>query len=296
MLQSSKGGDGMRLDQLAGIYVPLSSQGMHFDGEYTEILPSPALAPYVRCFWGSLHARRMCSGGSRVIPDSCMDLIFEVNYTKNRVAGRFCALDDATYVTPERSSGELVASFGIRFYAWTAACFAEADFRDALGKVFDPEQHFSALFQALAPQLFEPDDLAARARFADAELMRRLRPDRLSSALLNAIHAMISGCGREKVGEIAARAGMSGRQLERRMLELTGAGPKLLAQLVRHQLVYREVLEGRFRALDAVEKYGYADQSHLLRDFRRFQGVLPGAISLQYDACCRISSIQEGEG
>ena len=286
----------MQLERIARIYVPLSAQGLRSDAEYAEIAPSPALVPYVRCFWGSLHARRMRSDGSRVIPDSCMDLIFEVNYTKNRVTGRFCALDDAAYVTPERSSEDLVASFGIRFYAWTAACFAEADFRDALGRVFDPEEHFSSLFHALSPRLFEPDDLVARARLAEAELMRRLRPDRLGSALLNVIYGMISGCGREKVGEIAARAGVSGRHLERNMLRLTGAGPKLLAQLIRHQLSYREVLEGRVRALDAVEKYGYADQSHLLRDFRRFQGVLPGAISLQYDACCRISSIQEGEG
>lgn len=284
----------MQLERIARIYVPLSAQGLRFDGEYTEIPPCPALAPYLRCFWGSLHARRSC-GGSRVIPDSCMDLVFEVNYTKNRVTGRFCALDDAAYVTPERSSQDIISSFGIRFYAWTAACFAEADFRDALGRVFDPEAHFSSLFHALSPRLFEPDDLAARARLAEAELMRRLRPDRLGNALLNAIYGMISDCGREKVGGIAARAGMSGRKMERKLLELTGAGPKLLSQLIRHQLIYREVLEGRYRALDAVEKYGYADQSHLLRDFRRFQGVLPGELPWKNDKNCRIFSIHEGD-
>ena len=283
----------MQLEQIARMYVPLSAQGLRFDGEYTEIPPCPALVPYVRCFWGSLHARKRCGGGSRVIPDSCMDLIFEVNYTKNRVTGRFCALDDAPCIAPARSSQDIISSFGIRFYAWTAACFAEADFRDALGRVFDPEAHFSSLFHALSPRLFEPDDLAARARLAEAELMRRLRPDRLGNALLNAIYGMISGCGREKVGEIAARAGMSGRKMERKLLELTGAGPKLLNQLIRHQLIYREVLEGRYRALDAVEKYGYADQSHLLRDFRRFQGVLPGELPWKNDENCRISSIHE---
>ena len=285
----------MQLEQIARIYLPLSGYGLRFDGEYTEIAPCPAHAPYERCFWGSLRARKRCGGGSRVIPDSCMDLIFEVNYTKNCVTGRFCALDDAAYVTPDRSSEELVASFGIRFYAWTAACFAEADFRDALGRVFAPEEHFSSLFSALSPQLFEPDALPARARLAEAELLRRLRPERLNSELLSVIYAMISGYGREKMGEIAARAGMSGRKMERKLLELTGAGPKLLAQLIRHQLIYREVLEGRFRALDAVEKYGYADQSHLLRDFRRFQGVLPGELLSKNDENCRIFSIHEGE-
>ena len=80
---------------------------------------------------------------------------------------------------------------------------------------------------------------------------------------------------------------------QEKLLELTGAGPKLLSQLIRHQLIYREVLEGRYRALDAVEKYGYADQSHLLRDFRRFQGVLPGELPWKNDENCRISSIHE---
>ena len=285
----------MQLERIARIYLPLSSYGLRFDAEYTEIPPCPVLAPYVRCFWGSLRARKRCSGGNRVIPDSCMDLIFEVNYTKNRVSGHFCGLDDAPCITPGGGPEELAASFGIRFYAWTAACFAEADFRDALGRAFDPEAHFSSLFRALSPQLFEPDDLIARARLAEGELLRRLRPERLNSELSNVIFAMISGCGREKVGEIASRAGMSGRKMERKLLELTGAGPKLLAQLIRHQLIYREVLEGRFRALDAVEKYGYADQSHLLRDFRRFQGVLPGELLSKNDENCRIFSIHEGE-
>ena len=269
----------MQLDQLVRLYVPLSVYGLHFDGEYTEIPPCPALAPYVRCFWGSLRARNS-GGGSRVIPDTCMDLVFEINYSKNCVTGRFCAMDDAPCVTPERCTSDWISSFGVRFYAWTAACFAEADFRDALGRVFDPEAHFSSLFRALSPQLFEPDNLFARARLAEAELMRLLRPDRLNSSLANVIFAMISGNGRMKVQEIAAQAGMSSRQLERNMLRLTGAGPKLLTQLVRCQMVYREVLEGRYRALDAVEKYGYADQSHLLREFRRFQGVLPGELTV----------------
>ena len=38
----------MQLEQIARIYLPLSGYGLRFDGEYTEIAPCPALAPYVR--------------------------------------------------------------------------------------------------------------------------------------------------------------------------------------------------------------------------------------------------------
>ncbi len=279
MIVSNSGRGGGRVIQLHRLYVPLSSQGTRFDAEYTEIPPCPALAPYVRCFWGSLRARRPRGAGSPVVPDTCMDLIFDVNYSRNRVYGRFCAMDDAAYVTAPRASGDLQASFGIRFYGWTAACFAEAGFRDSLGGVYAPEAHFSGLFHSLAPRLFDPDDLFARASAAEAELLRRLRPDRLHADALNALHDMIAFRGRLAVGDVAARACLSGRQLERRMVELTGAGPKLMSQLIRHQLLYRDILEDGFRALDAVEKYGYADQSHLLRDFRRFHGELPGDVA-----------------
>ena len=49
-----------------------------------------------------------------------------------------------------------------------------------------------------------------------------------------------------------------------------GISPKAFSSLVRYQLLWQE-MTGRpgFNILDAVEKYGYADQPHLLNDFRR---------------------------
>lgn len=261
------------------MYVPLASQGLHFDRAYTEIAPGPALAPYVRCFWGSLATGRTRGAGNLVIPDTCMDLVFDVNYSQNRVDGRFCAMDDAAHLAPARCSEDVRASFGIRFYPWAAACFAEADLRGSLGRVLNPEAHFPGLFRSLGPRLFAPDDLPARARAAEEELLRRLRPDRLRADACETLRLMIAHRGRLRVEEIAARAFISPRQLERQMATLTGAAPKLLSQLIRHQLLYREIVEGRFCALDAVERYGYADQSHLLRDFRRFHGALPGDVA-----------------
>ena len=105
--------------------------------------------------------------------------------------------------------------------------------------------------------------------------MRLLQTDRLRPDVLNAIHAMIVHHGHVRMKDVAAAACLSERQLERILRTATGTPPKLMADLIRHQLVYRELVEGRFRPLDAVERFGYADQSHLIRDFRRFHSMTP---------------------
>ncbi|MDE6727531.1 MAG: helix-turn-helix domain-containing protein, partial [Oscillospiraceae bacterium] len=49
-----------------------------------------------------------------------------------------------------------------------------------------------------------------------------------------------------------------------------GISPKCFSGLVRYQMLWREMaLCGDFNVLDAVEKYGYTDQAHLLNDFRK---------------------------
>lgn len=256
------------------LYQPLSAIFGQSD-VYFELAPCSALAPYIRCFWGTANARHRHDNGSLVIPDTCMDLIFEIDYTENRVRSHFCALDDAAYITAPVHSNALCATFGVRFYAWSAVCFAEDSLADSMRSVTDPRRFFPKLCRAIEPVLPDLPTLGARARYTESVLMRLLQTDRLRPDVLNAIHAMIVHHGHVRMKDVAAAACLSERQMERILRTATGTPPKLMADLIRHQLVYRELVEGRFRPLDAVERFGYADQSHLIRDFRRFHSMTP---------------------
>ncbi|MDF2719546.1 MAG: hypothetical protein K0R28_6471, partial [Paenibacillus sp.] len=45
---------------------------------YRESLPSSSLAPYIACFWGMDQQSGGDSGtGHRVVPDGCMDMLFQ---------------------------------------------------------------------------------------------------------------------------------------------------------------------------------------------------------------------------
>ena len=128
------------------------------------------------------------------------------------------------------------------------------------------------------------------------ELNEVERIDRLESALLAHLHdarrptgsirfeqvaaTILHRKGRVTVDAIARQAGVSRQYLTRQFREHFGIGPKLYSRLARFQsgLRYAGSQERIDWAQVAVE-LGYADQSHLIADFRRFSGLTPQALA-----------------
>lgn len=88
------------------------------------------------------------------------------------------------------------------------------------------------------------------------------------------IQNILSNRGSMEVSDLAKEAFVSTRQLERLFHEYIGITPKKLSNLVRYQFLWRDILlEKDFDVLNAVHKYGYTDQSHLLREFKRYHSM-----------------------
>ena len=63
-------------------------------------------------------------------------------------------------------------------------------------------------------------------------------------------------------------------QRERLFHEYIGITPKKLCSLVRYQYLWNEIIRNpRFSILDGVCKYGFTDQSHLIREFKRYHAM-----------------------
>ncbi len=258
---------------LTQLYHPITGTPFQQDETYREAAPCLALRPYIRCFWGSerpLPARPSVTEGL-VIPDTCMDIIFHIDYDSNHISSTFCTLDEHSYRTPASSeSGGLSASFAIRFYAWTACLFVEDTLRGSANSHFPVDAFFRKLERALLPVLFDEPTLEGKIRAAEPVLLALLRPDKADATVLNAVHRLLITDGRARIGEVSAALALSPRQLERRFDAMMGVSPKTLASLVRYQRLWQDmVLSPRFDPLDAVDKYGYTDQAHLLGDFRK---------------------------
>lgn len=233
---------------------------------YREIAPCAALAPYIRCFW----TERQTPAELLVIPDTCMDIIFRIDGTEN--GGFFCALDDNSFYSANFGT-EL---FGVRFYAWTVHLFAERELTGSKNRAFPTEEFFGSLCAELAPRIHAANSFEERAAAAAKALLKRIDGISADCNLLNAVDFIIESHGTAEISGLCAHTVLSARTLERRFASAMGISPKALSSLVRYQLLWRELItRPDLDILDAVEKYGYTDQPHLLNDFRRRHLMTP---------------------
>jgi AraC-like DNA-binding protein len=118
-----------------------------------------------------------------------------------------------------------------------------------------------------------------RQRFAllDRFLLGRLEGGpRPSPEVAWAWRRLEATAGAVPIGRLAADVGWSHRHLHRRFRRQVGLRPKTAARLVRFNEVWRRLDERR--RLDwgqVAADAGYADQAHLVREFRQFTGMTP---------------------
>ena len=247
------------------VYLPLASASLFGGDGYREVPPCPQLAPFVRCFW-EMEGR---TASSVVIPDTCADVLFEVPAGEGRVRASFCGVNDAPFF--HQGGGRKGRLYAIRFYAWAVSMFSGETLEGSVNLCCPAEAFFPQLVRGLATVLRDSPSLWIPA--AEGLLCRGLEARPLNARLMNSVYAALERRGRVSLEEMAAESVWSGRQLQRVFLRETGLSPKRFAQLVRYQSLWRAALSPGFRVLDAVEQFGYTDQSHLLREFKRFHGA-----------------------
>ena len=255
-------------------YMPLTAAPFRKNKEYREVAPgNPELAKYIRCFWGSGRPflKKEAVAGL-VTPDTCVDIIYWIDYTANTIHGGFCGINDVSFSETDNSmDGHLVSLFAIRFYAWGAYGFSEDSMKDTKNRYLDVQSRFCWLDRVLRPQLFEKNSLEERIEITEALLLRKLSGMRHSPVIADAVAQMLWHKGAFSAAELAKVCYVSSRQLERLFHEYVGITPKKLCNLVRYQFVWNDVLRNpSFSVMDAVWQYGYTDQSHLMREFKRY--------------------------
>ena len=260
------------------VYQPLTSSPLSWDDTHREYEPCDALKPYIRCFWGSQRpytetAKDHIAG--IVTPDTCMDIIFETNFTENRLDNSFCGIDDASFFSAEKTGAFCtVSTFAIRFYAWSAVLFSEESMRHVKNSFFDAAAYFSRITKEIEPFLFDITRMEERIPIVERILLRHLHPERQNRIVTDCLAEMLRHEGRLPVDRLSREVHVSLRQIERVFQENIGVTPKTLSSLVRYQNVWKDALYNKnFCVQDAVARFGYTDQAHLLKEFNKFHSV-----------------------
>lgn len=166
------------------------------------------------------------------------------------------------------------ASLLVRFTPQGASCLGVpaselADRSVALAELVPPSRA-----REVSERLCEAHDAAARVQVVEGLLLELAwAPDRLIARALTLL-----GAGpheRSHVADVARSLGISERQLERRFLARVGVTPKRFAGLRRFEHAVT-LARASSSLTEAALAAGYYDQSHFIREFRRYAGVTPG--------------------
>lgn len=251
-------------------YRPITAAPFRRNSSYCEIPPCEALRPYIRCFWGTDGAQGGAGDNSVVIPDTCMDIIF---FGKNGTPC-FCGMDERASTSNDLTAFGSV--FGIRFYGWAAVLFSDPDLSHTKNRALPAEEYFGKPIRELRGRILGAPTLRERAALAERTLLEMLDPDRENADFMNAVFYLLKTSGRAKISELSRHTAVSEKTLERLFRSHAGLSPKSFASLLRYQLLWREILLAPdFHVFDAVEKFGYTDQAHLLNDFKKRHGMTP---------------------
>lgn len=127
----------------------------------------------------------------------------------------------------------------------------------------------------------DPHDPAAHRSVTSAceDVLRRFLPVDADGELLNALVAAVEDDpGLLQVTQICERFGLSERALQRLLRRRLGLTPKCLIQRRRLQEAAERLRTDSGTHADLAAAVGYADQSHMIRDFLHVTGATPGQL------------------
>ena len=88
-------------------------------------------------------------------------------------------------------------------------------------------------------------------------------------------HQLQATGGRVQIADLVAKSGWSHRHVVARFRDHVGVPPKTAAKVLRFERAAAAVASRKLSLAEVASRFGYADQSHLTRDFVRFAGNTP---------------------
>jgi AraC-like DNA-binding protein len=249
---------------------------------YREFPPHPALAAHVACLWIS-HAQP--SGAPvrhRVLPDNCIDILWQDRAPFGFVAGMMTRAHRVEVAQP-------VLTVAVRFLPGAARSFFDVplhvlqDGHPGLVELWPRDEA-----EALAAALWEREQTVAqrlatieRVLLARLRAAERSRADRLARA---AVAAIERAGGTVRIEELARTLGVSRQHLALQFRERVGLNAKTFAMVRRFQRASAALRSpsGGLASIDwagLAGQCGYYDQSHLIHEFRLFADETPEAFA-----------------
>ncbi len=228
----------------------------------------------------------------RILPTGTTELVINlsadvITITNHHGAQRFSGIAVCGPYTRafDIDAREYTAMVGVHFKPGGARTVLGVPTRDLHGSHVDLEALWNRAAADLRSQVCESNSVTQRLALVEHELLRRSDGDcGLTREVAFAVRALSAG-RQPSIESVVREVGLSHRRLVQLFTTQVGMPPKRFARLQRFRRAHDAISSALFPphwSTFAVE-HGYADQSHMIREFQEFSGMTP-AHQLQHSA------------
>lgn len=251
--------------------------------QHQEFEPPEELRDTIKCFWYNKRESGDLESSFEVLPDGYAEIIFHFGST--------CSISNNGDLQPLPSpfimgllNQPVVLSTKNCFEIIAVRCFPWTVF-DLLGLPSGQQgvcifEHPIALLQSILSNLIEMgriDEALAQVKQFFLDARSKIAVD---SMLFKAGVAMREANGSIPVSQVAASAHATVRTLERKFKLSSGYTVKDVSAVMRFEQVRNQLwLYPDSSIAGLAHEFGYTDQSHLSREFKRYSGTTPAAFA-----------------
>lgn len=239
---------------------------------YAEFLPDTSLQHFIYCYWQLKTLEELSEQFNyRVVADGCIDVFFELNNPSNNFVMGFCK--KFTEFPLENNFNYI----GIRFLPTMFSQLFKVNAMELSNRFEHLETVVPHLSEFIAKQLNPNLQTVEIQQLLDTYFIRAIQQTTFESdnRLYEAIEIILKNYGMVNL-EKDLNTGISPRQLRRLFEFYIGDTAKTFSKVVRFQNILRAKPSTQsLRQNKIFFDVGYYDQSHFIKEFKNFYGVIP---------------------
>jgi AraC-like DNA-binding protein len=250
---------------------------------YSAATPTGPLAAFVESFWAveshGAYTRET------IFPRAATEVFFNLGPPARLLRGRGTETYAGSWISglhlrPFEIENDARASLiAIRLRPEGVRPFLGLPASEVAGEVAPLRDLLGSWIEEVGARLRETTGMRRRlSRLADFTARRFARTDPVSPTVRGALSALTARPA-ARVHELVRESGWSHRHFIARFRGEIGLAPKSFARIVRFERAVRRVDAVRLHGWAALAlECGYADQSHMVNDFRELAGATPGEV------------------
>ena len=253
--------------------------------EFKFYKPCKLLQPYVRYYW-VYSSNQMLN--TYTFPIGCPQIIFhkrtplyipELETTQNKLT-----ISGQVNFSSHLQANDDVEMIVVVFYPHTINMFLNTPVSSFYNKEISGYDIEDKQLNELAMRIFDCENNDISVNLIEKWLLSRLSISRHDTAYrikrMNAAIEQLCATPQTLVRDLSSTCCLGKKHFEREFFLHVGMNPKEYTRIVRFQKALKQMQhqQGKINQADLTYTCGYADQSHLIREFRKLCGYTPTSL------------------